>query len=221
MSNVREAQTIHRNLKLHQDFWPTNKFGEISRFGKIYKTSGNKLMKISNWTRNSEREMRIAKIAGNARVGPKVYNTRTYTLGTKKMAVITMNKIPGAKSLYNAIDNGNVTNFKNVENIVGTMHRAGIHHGNLHGGNILVYKNFYGKLRMVPIDFGAAKFHPKIQNTRSAVQYAIEKRGWRGGSTPFKSGNFTAYKRPGRNQPVRSNENMMRHLKEYFNFKKG
>ena len=165
--------------------------------------------------------MKIAKIAGQANVGPKVWNTRKY----QNKAVMTMNKVPGAKSLYNAIDNGTITNFRNVEAIIQRMHRAGIHHGNLHGDNILVYKNSNGKIRLAAINFGASKYHRGIKNARSAVRYALEKRGWRGGSVNVtnKYMGYTGpalYQRPGRNQVIRSNEEMLRNLKTYFNTKR-
>ena len=175
-------------------------------------------MKISRWGANSAREMRIAKIAGNANVGPKVWNTRKWKADGKTYAVMVMNKVPRAKSLYNAINNGTITNFQQVRNMVAKMHAAGIHHGNMHGENILVYVANNGSLKLVPINFGAAKYHPKIRNANSAVAMAIHSRGWRGGSVPVRNqhGN-TWYRRPGREQPIRSNKNMLEYLQVVFN----
>lgn len=207
-------------LKLDESFFPIEKFGNASAFGSIYRTKGNKIMKISKWTANSAREMKIAKIAGNASVGPRVYNTRKIHHDYQTWAVMTMDKVKNAKSLYNAINNGTVTHFKQISNVVNALHRAGIHHGNLHGGNILVYKNANGTLKFVPIDFGASKHHPKITNAASSVKYAIQRKGWRGGSV-IAGGNNTipAYSRPGRSQLIRSNANMLRNLRSYFNYK--
>jgi predicted Ser/Thr protein kinase len=216
--NLNFARRLWQFSKLNGLSYPMRRFGEPSAYGQIYTTSGNRLLKISQWSKNSAREMNIAKRAGQANVGPRVYNTRKAVHGGKTWAVMHMDKVPNAKSLYNAINNGNITNFRQVFNAVSKMHRAGIHHGNLHGGNILVYKNANGTLKLVPIDFGAAKYHRKIKNVGSAVKFAIEKRGWRGGSV-IAGGNQAgpAYTRPGREQLVRSNNNMLKNLKRYFN----
>ena len=234
---LRAAQILAFKLRLHNHFTPVKRFGDPSAYGSIFNTSGNKLMKIAIWTRNSEREMKIARIAGNANVGPKVYNTRKWTPRTvgeyallkdlfpnknpnniEHVAVITMNKVPDAKSLYRAIKNGTITNFKQIEKAIELMHAAGIHHGNLHGENILVYVNNSGQVRFKIIDFGASKYSKKIINSRSAVRCATEQGGWRGCGTSKTVGGFTRYYRPGRNQFVRSNEAMLANLRKYFNF---
>lgn len=217
--NVRNAQEVWRKLRLGFPFMPMKRVGNASAFGEIYRTHGNKLMKITKWTRNSEREMKIAKIAGAKNIGPRVYNTRVIQHGRHKLAVMTMNEVPRAISLYSAINQGLITNFKQVENVVAKMHAAGIHHGNLHGGNILVYMANNGSLRLVPINFGASKYHRGIKNSNSATKFAIEKRGWRGGSVMRgrNSGQVPMYQRPGRNQPIRPNANMLRSLKLYYN----
>jgi hypothetical protein len=50
------------------------------------------------------------------------------------------------------------------------------------------------------------------------VKYAIEKRGWRGKSViAGRNQAGPAYARPGREQLIRSNNNMLRNLKRYFN----
>jgi tRNA A-37 threonylcarbamoyl transferase component Bud32 len=212
------ARSIWSSLNLGANFYPKARFGNKSAYGKVYTTTANKLIKISPWSKNSAREMNIAKRAGAANVGPKVYNTRKISHKKQTWAVMTMDKVPNAKSLYNAINNGNITNFRVIWNVVAKMHRAGIHHGNLHGYNILVYKNANGTLKLVPIDFGAAKYHPKITNMSSAVKMAIQKRGWRGGSViRGRNAAGPGYARPGREQLVRSNNNMLRNLKRYFN----
>jgi serine/threonine protein kinase len=216
--NLNRARKIWSALKLNQLSYPMKRFGSPSAYGQIYQTSGNRLLKISNWSKNSAREMNIARRAGQANVGPKVYNTRKVVHGGKTYAVMHMEKIPNSKSLYNAINNGTITNFRQVFNAVSKMHKAGIHHGNLHGGNILVYKNANGTLKLVPINFGASKYHRKIKNVGSAVKYAIEKRGWRGKSViAGRNQAGPAYARPGREQLIRSNNNMLRNLKRYFN----
>lgn len=230
---VASARHLWARLALGPQFHPVRRFGNASAYGKIFHTSGNKLMKLMVWSPNSEREMRIAKIAGNKNVGPRVYNTRIWkpkNLGdyailqnvfpkrkSDKVAVITMDKIPRAKSLYNAINNGNITNFGQIENVVRRMHAAGIHHGNLHGGNILVYVTNSGNLKLVPINFGASKYNKRITNASSAVRYATQVGGLRGTGTVHRVQGFTVYKRPGREQPVRSNENMLKNLRKYFN----
>lgn len=216
--NLNRARQIWSALKLDQLSYPLRRFGEKSAYGQIYRTSGNRLLKISKWSKNSAREMNIAKRAGQANVGPKVYNTRKVVHGGITYAVMHMEKVPNSKSLYKAINNGTITNFQQVHNIVSKMHRAGIHHGNLHGNNILVYKNANGTLKLVPINFGASKYHRKIKNIGSAVKYAIEKRGWRGGSViAGRNEAGPGYARPGREQLVRSNNNMLKNLKRYFN----
>ena len=218
-NNVRNAQEVWRKLRLGFPFMPMTRVGNKSAFGEIYRTHGNKLMKITKWTRNSAREMKIAKIAGAKNIGPRVYNTRSIDHGGRKLAVMTMNEVPRAISLYNAINQGLVTNFNQVENVVKKMHQAGIHHGNLHGGNILVYMTNNGNLKLVPINFGASKYHRRITNTSSATKMAIEKRGWRGGSVMVgrNNGQVPVYQRPGRNQLIRPNANMLKNLKLYFN----
>jgi tRNA A-37 threonylcarbamoyl transferase component Bud32 len=216
--DLNSARRIWADLKLGQEFYPMSRFGEASAFGRVYRTNGKKLMKISLWSKNSAREMSIAKRAGNANIGPKVYNTRKHTGRGGTSAVMTMNEVPKAKSLYNSINNGNITNFRQISNAVARMHQAGIHHGNLHGGNVLVYKNANGTLKLVFIDFGASKYHHKIKNVGTAVKRAIESRGWRGGSVvAARNTAGPAYSRPGRAQLVRSNNNMLRNLKLYFN----
>jgi tRNA A-37 threonylcarbamoyl transferase component Bud32 len=216
--DLNSARRIWSDLNLGAEFYPMSRFGEKSAFGKVYRTHGKKLMKISQWGKNSAREMSIAKRAGNANIGPKVYNTRKHSKGGRNLAVMTMNEVPSAKSLYNAINNGNITNFRQIFNAVSKMHRAGIHHGNLHGGNILVYKNANGSLKLAFIDFGAAKYSRRITNMGTAVKRAIESRGWRGGSVVAARNNAgPAYSRPGRSQLVRSNNNMLANLKRYFN----
>jgi len=216
--DLNSARRVWSDLNLGAEFYPMSRFGAKSAFGRVYRTNGKKLMKISPWSMNSAREMSIAKKAGNANIGPKVYNTRKHTSRGKTSAVMTMNEVPNAKSLYNAINNGNVTNFRQIFNAVSKMHRAGIHHGNLHGGNILVYKNANGTLKLAFIDFGASKYSRGITNMGTAVKRAIERRGWRGGSVVAARNNAgPAYSRPGRTQLVRSNNNMLTNLKLYFN----
>jgi tRNA A-37 threonylcarbamoyl transferase component Bud32 len=215
--DLNYARSIWSNLNLGQNFYPVKRFGENSAYGKIYLTSGNKLMKITPWTLNSKREMNIAKRAGVANVGPKVYNTRKISHRKRTLAVMTMDKVPNAKSLYNAINSGNIQNFKQITNAVARLHRAGIHHGNLHGGNILVYRNASGNLKFTFIDFGASKYHPEIKNMNSAIKYAINRAGWRGGSQVVGGfQNLPGYSRPGRNQLVTSNSNRLRNIERYF-----
>lgn len=216
---LANAMKVWSNLGLDNRFRPVAHYGEPTGHGEIYRTLGNKIMKISKWSKNSKREMHIAKKAGNSNIGPKVWNTRKYSANGKELAVMTMNLVPDSKNLYNAIVNGNIPNFKHISNAINRMHAAGIHHGNLHGGNILVYVGDNGRVRIIPIDFGTSKYHRGIKNTQSAVHYAIERRGWRGGSVVWRTGNngISTYRRPGRNQAITSNANMIRHLRSYFN----
>ena len=231
--DVVRARKLWSKLGLRQEFYPMHLFGSHSAYGRIFLTSGNKIMKVSAWSKNSKREMKVSKAAGNANIGPRVYNTRIWKPNPKNaadmnilteiarrkgdaLAVMTMDRVPRAKTLYNAINNGNIKNFKIIENIVSRMHAAGIHHGNLHGENILVYMNNSGKLRLVPINFGAGKYHRGIKNTASAVRYATQKGGLRGVGTSVVRNNLTWYKRPGREQPVRSNAEMLEALRRYF-----
>ena len=236
-TELDHARALWKALQLPNAFYPVRRFGNPSAYGKIYISNNNKLMKITAWTKNSQREMKISKIASNKNIGPKVYHTRTWsprarnaheyaTLRTfapkgTKLSIITMNLIPRSQSVYNAINNGVITNFKPIENMVKRMHAAGIHHGNLHGGNILVYVNNSGQLKFVPIDFGASKYHPKITNTASAVRRATQMCGFRGPGKKSVIQGFTCYARPGREQLVRSNQNMLNNLRHYFNTRNG
>ena len=218
MYNLERAKNIWRELGLPNTFMPVSNFGAKSAYGSVYLTKGNKLLKLTNWTRNSAREFKVAKIASEANVGPRVWHTLKHVKNGKTTAVMAMNKVPNAKSLLSAIRNGNIENLHNVQALIFKMHQAGIHHGNLHLGNILVYKNSTGALKFTIIDYGASKYHPGIYNSRTAVKYAIESRGWRGGSRQCASNAFgnPCYRRPGRNQMIRSNRNMEQTLINLF-----
>ena len=85
-SDVAQARKLHAKLGLAQEFWPVARFGAPSVYGKIFLTAGNKIMKVTAWSKNSQREMRISKIASNANVGPRVYNTRSWSPGIRKNA---------------------------------------------------------------------------------------------------------------------------------------
>lgn len=228
MNSTHAAIKLWSKLKLPANFKPKSKFGIKSKYGTIFETNGNKIMKIMPWSNNAEREMRIAKIAGNKNVGPKVYKTRVWTppsnlddadrdiinsfsnkMRNRKIAVIVMDKIPRAKSLYNAINNGTVKNFSKVENIIKRMHAVGIHHGNLHGNNILVYVTNSGNLKFMPINFGGSNYSRTITNTKSARNYVSKMPGISGNGEPY-------YFVMGRAQPIISNHNSIRHLREYF-----
>lgn len=214
-ANLNFARKVWANLRLGQEFYPAKRFGTPSKWGKIYVTEGNKILKITKWNPNSQHEMNIAKIAGKANAGPRIYNTRKHVANGTNWSVITMDKIQNPKSLYNSINNGTITNFKQVEQVVNRLHRAGIHHGNLHGDNILVYLNKNGKIKLLPINFGASVYNSSIRNMNSAVKFATNSaRGVRSYKTP---NGRTAYAQPGRYQGMLSNFNEFRALKAYFN----
>ena len=191
---------------------PIRPFGNASQFGKIFELSGGRrVMKVMPASNNTAREMKIARIAGNANIGPKVYNTRRYG----NWHVMTMDKVLGATSLANAIREGIVTNFRNVEEALKRLHAAGIHHGNLHGYNILVYKNANGRVRLVPIDFGAATYNQSIRNMNSAVQTASR------GTNVQRIQGINYYTRPGAAQKAKSNRNSLEAIRRLFNKRPG
>jgi len=169
--------------------------------------------------------MKIAKIASNKGVGPHVYNTRTFYDSTngRKYAVIAMEQLLNAKSVKQAFNNYTLNNFHNVQAAINAMHREGIHHGNLHFDNILVYKNRSNHWAVLPINFGSAKYNNRIHNANSAVKYAIGNTNWRGRpkSIARMVGNEVLYERPGRKTLVRSNKNALARIKKYFNRKRG
>lgn len=230
-NQLNAARMLRVNLGLGPEMEPVSRFGERASHGKVFLTKGGKLMKISGWTKNSERELKIAKRASNTNVGPRVYNTRSWTPQTanhgailkalapnsNKLAVITMDKVPNAVSVYNAINKGwfKRTNWHIIDNAVRKMHSAGIHHGNLHGGNLLAYKNNSGKIKVIAIDFGASKYSNKIKNNNSAVKQSVCRGMWRSKQFVNECG-LRHYLRPGRNQTVRSNIRMLEYLHKYF-----
>lgn len=227
---LEAARYLWSNLRLDPKFHPVSHFGEPSKWGAVFTTNGNKIMKIVPWSESAEREMRVARIAGNSNVGPKVYNTRVWTPPnaasrnaaqnnvikaftnknnkTNKVVVITMNKVPRAKPLYNAINNGTIRNFSKVENAIKRMHAAGIHHGNLHGYNILVYLNNSGNVKVVPINFGASNYNKSITNSKTALNYLSKMPGQV--THPY-------YFPQGRRQPTVANEYQIENLRKYFN----
>lgn len=211
-SELNFALQVYKTLGLHPIFAPTKRFGAASKHGLIFNTVGHKIIKIGNWTKNSQYEMNVAKRAGNAGLGPRVYNTRKFTNLGKNWAVMTMDKVPNPKTLYNAINNGTVTNFKLIQNVYNSLHRAGIHHGNLHGYNILVFINKNGQKKLLPINFGTAVYNKRIKNTKTAVNIATQN------TRSYKTnGGGTAYIRPERAQPFRANNEELKALKKYFN----
>ena len=206
--NLNWAKRVAKELGLPE---PMRPFGASSKFGKVFELPGNKIMKVLPASNNTNREIQIAKIAGLANIGPKVHNTRKY--GTN-WHVMVMDKVLGAQSLANAISSGLVKNFANVEAAIKKLHAKGIHHGNLHGDNILVYKNANGRLRFVPINFGAATYNANsIRNLNSAVQTASK------GATVKKIQGVNYYTIPGRSQAAKSNRNSMAIIRKIINEK--
>lgn len=205
--NLEWARKAVKNLGLDPRHQPLRNFGTKSAYGKIFELNGGRVMKVMPWGPNAEREMRVARIAGQANIGPKVYNTRQFG----SWAVMTMDKVLNAKTLNNALRTGLVTNFNNVERAISKLHAAGIHHGNLHGDNILVYKNANGRWRFVPINFGAANYNTSVTNIASAVNSVRRKaKGTR------RIMGINHFNINGRTQPVRSNANRLKALRLHY-----
>jgi predicted Ser/Thr protein kinase len=191
---------------------PVGSFGSRSAFGKVFELPGNKIMKVMPVSVNTKREIQIARIAGNANIGPRVHNVRKYD----DKYIMVMNKVLGARTLTNAIRLGVVKNFANIEAVIKKLHAKGIHHGNLHGDNILVYTNANGRLRLVPIDFGAATYNAtQIHNLNSAVRTASR------GATVKRIQGVNYYTIPGRLQASKSNKNSLELIRKIINNKGG
>jgi hypothetical protein len=208
--NLNWAKRAAATLGLPQ---PLRPFGSSSKFGKVFELPGNRIMKVLPASPNTNREIEIARVAGQANIGPKVHNARKYG---NKWHVMVMDKVLGAQSLANAISSGLVKNFANVEAAIQKLHAKGIHHGNLHGDNILVYKNANGRLRYVPINFGAATYNAgQIRNLNSAVQTASR------GATVKRIQGVNYYTLPGRSQASKSNKNSLEIIRKIINEKGG
>ena len=222
MIKIGEARNIYQKLGLNSKFFPMNRIGG-GAFGNIYKgRNETKIMKISNMSTNSKSEMSIAKIAGTIGIGPRVYNT--HIINGK--AVITMNYLKNAKTVARAIMNGEITNWKPVQSAINRMHKKGIHHGDLHTGNIIIYTAPDGTRKIAIIDFGAAIFNPKIKNVRSAERIALGLKYFGRNlarklpaSELAKYGakyNYPLYQVPGRSQVIVKNSNRIKESKEFL-----
>jgi tRNA A-37 threonylcarbamoyl transferase component Bud32 len=96
------------------------------------------------------------------------------------------------------------------------MHAGGIHHGDLHGDNILVeYGQDNKPVRAWVIDFGAAVHHPNIVNVNSAVRIAIPPT--LKSETPSVVGgqSYSVYRLAGRGQAVVKNSYSVKNLERY------
>jgi thiamine kinase-like enzyme len=138
--------------------------------GAIYTTNSGKLLKVVHEINPQEYNSLLA--LKNTKFVPKVYN-RAYV---NDYTVFTMNKVGRNSNMVVTLDNfrNYVKNNKNVpkqlSQMVSNMHRRGISHGDLHGGNILVsfkpgnpsrYKLWFidfGRSTVLPMGFTESNF---------------------------------------------------------------
>lgn len=189
MNSLDHARRLHLLLKLPLSNFPMNTFGSNSAYGKVFLTRNGRIMKIAPSNANLAKEVNLGRTAGQAGFGPKIHNFHNYTIKTNadrvmatalfpnvrltKLGVVIMNKVPHAASYYNAVNSG-MRNWPMVQKAINAMHGAGIHHGDLHGENILIEHDATGKaVRAWVIDFGTSHHNKAITNITSAVRIAL------------------------------------------------
>jgi hypothetical protein len=189
MNSLDHARRLHLLLKLPLSNFPMNTFGSNSAYGKVFLTRNGRIMKIAPSNANLAKEVNLGRTAGQAGFGPKIHNFHNYTIKTNadrvmatalfpnvrltKLGVVIMNKVPHAASYYNAVNSG-MRNWPMVQKAINAMHAAGIHHGDLHGENILIEHDAAGKaVRAWVIDFGTSHHNKAITNITSAVRIAL------------------------------------------------
>ena len=189
MNSLDHARRLHLLLKLPLSNFPMNTFGSNSAYGKVFLTRNGRIMKIAPSNANLAKEVNLGRTAGQAGFGPKIHNFHNYTIKTNadrvmatalfpnvrltKLGVVIMNKVPRAASYYNAVNSG-MRNWPMVQKAINAMHAAGIHHGDLHGENILIEHDAAGKaVKAWVIDFGASHHNKAITDITSAVRIAL------------------------------------------------
>jgi predicted Ser/Thr protein kinase len=232
MASLDAAKKLRKILNLPNSLEPMRPFGANSKWGKIFETRNGKIMKISRLSNNSNREAKIGTIAGKIGVGPKIHNVRTHAARTitdrelyknlfsrnnvRKVQILIMNKVNRAMSFYNSINSSShPINWSAVQNVINRMHAGGIHHGDLHGENILVEYGQDGKpIRAWIIDFGTAVHHKNIVNINSAVSIAIPP-SLKSAIPSGGNRSYSTYHVAGVSQPVVKNTYSVGNLKRY------
>lgn len=221
-SYLKIAQKLHANMKLDNSLYPVSRFGNTSKFGFIFETRNGKIMKISPAGANANREANIARAAGNAGVGPKIHDVRTthsnlsqeLFRGANGLQIVIMNKVKGAKSFYNSVKNKEPVNLRMVKNAIAKMHAAKIHHGNLHGKNILVEYDDTGKpTRVWIIDFGASTISNKVKNLKTTEKLLLE--GPYKMAPPTHNRSYAVFSENGRKQLIVPNSVRWDHLMNF------
>jgi hypothetical protein len=105
-----------------------------------------------------------------------------------------------------------------VQKAINTMHAAGIHHGDLHGENILIEHDAAGKaVRAWVIDFGASHRNKAITNITSAVRIALAPGTVTRIPPSLHSGrSYSMYNANGKRQLVVSNKGSVAGLKKHM-----
>jgi hypothetical protein len=230
MNSLNHARRLHLLLKLPLSNFPMNTFGSNSAYGKVFLTRNGRIMKIAPSNANLAKEVNLGRTAGQAGFGPKIHNFHNYTIKTNadrvmatalfpnvrltKLGVVIMNKVPRAASYYNAINSG-MRNWPMVQKAINAMHAAGIHHGDLHGENILIEHDAAGKaVRAWVIDFGTSHHNKAITNITSAVRIALAPGTVTRIPPSLHSGRaYSVYNANGKRQAIVSNKGSVASLK--------
>lgn len=144
-----------------------------------------------------EKEYRIAKILGDAGVGPKVYSMQEVSLDyyalpsnllanrvtrMRKAVIIVMENLAhGAaklETLYKYVKRTRDYPEKEIIDLYNKMRSVKVHHGDLHAANIIVKTLPSGKIRLYFIDFGRSivtnnvnkYFQGKIPNSKGLYE---------------------------------------------------
>ena len=123
--------------------------------GKVYtiKQQPNKVLKVSAVNSKSQDEGTMSQIAGNAGIGPKVYNARVID----GYLVLLQEKMDGTLQEYMQRYDFSSEDYRNIENLVQRLHKLDICHKDLHIKNIM-YKMVNGKPDFKIIDFSRATY---------------------------------------------------------------
>jgi hypothetical protein len=102
-----------------------------------------------------------------------------------------------------------------VQKAINAMHAAGIHHGDLHGENILIEHDAAGKaVRAWVIDFGTSHHNKAITNITSAVRIALAPGTVTRIPPSLHSGRaYSVYNANGKRQAIVSNKGSVASLK--------
>lgn len=169
-----------------------NQIGNSSANGAVFamkmKNGTRKVIKIIK-SPLGKQEFNFQKKAGQNGISPKVYKLKQGVViprevymnffprmkGDQKFDAFLMNDLKlhdtdKIESLYNyfkrASPNERNRVFKKLKFLVIKLHKLGIEHGDLHGGNAYVIIHEDGKIDVKIIDFGRSRKRPTI-NTRS------------------------------------------------------